>query len=133
MQFLARAEPLLGCDRQLVVPLATEAGLLDALNTRLPLALEPLSGPADGGPDDGGDGDADMVGSRTSGRPHLHGGGQPAVVSRARGKPRPCGDTPPPDLLIHTDILPFYLTIVPYTSLPFFASLNALPNARDDT
>jgi len=24
MQFLARAEPLLGCDRQLVVPLATE-------------------------------------------------------------------------------------------------------------
>jgi len=36
MQFLARAEPLLGCDRQLVVPLATEAGLLDALNARLP-------------------------------------------------------------------------------------------------
>jgi len=26
MQFLARAEPMLSCDRQLVVPLATEAG-----------------------------------------------------------------------------------------------------------
>jgi len=36
MQFLARAEPLLGCDRQLVVPLANEARLLDALNARLP-------------------------------------------------------------------------------------------------
>jgi len=35
MQFLARAEPMLGCDRQLVVPLATEAGLLEALNARL--------------------------------------------------------------------------------------------------
>jgi len=43
MQFLARAEPLLGCDRQLFVPLATEAGLLDALNARLPPALEPLA------------------------------------------------------------------------------------------
>jgi len=43
MQFLARAEPLLGCDRQQVVPLATEAGLLDALNVRLPPALEPLA------------------------------------------------------------------------------------------
>jgi len=43
MQFLARAEPLLGCDRQLVVPLAIEAGLLDALNARLPPALEPLA------------------------------------------------------------------------------------------
>jgi len=43
MQFLARAEPLLGCDRQLVMPLATEAGLLDALNARLPPALEPLA------------------------------------------------------------------------------------------
>jgi len=42
MQFLARAEPWLGCDRQLVVPLATEAGLMDALNARLPPALEPL-------------------------------------------------------------------------------------------
>jgi len=43
MQFLARAEPLLGRDLQLVVPLATEAGLLDALNARLPPALEPLA------------------------------------------------------------------------------------------
>jgi len=43
MQFLARAEPLLGCDRQLVVPLATEAGLLEVLNARLPPALEPLA------------------------------------------------------------------------------------------
>jgi len=43
MQFLARAEPMLGGDRQLVVPLATEAGLLDALNARLPPALEPLA------------------------------------------------------------------------------------------
>jgi len=43
MQFLARAEPMLGCDRQLVVPLATEAGLLDALNARLPPALEMLA------------------------------------------------------------------------------------------
>jgi len=42
MQFLVRAEPMLGRDRQLVVPLATEAGLLDALNARLPPALEPL-------------------------------------------------------------------------------------------
>jgi len=43
MQFLARAELMLGCDRQLVVPLATEAGLLDALSVRLPPALEPLA------------------------------------------------------------------------------------------
>jgi len=43
MQFLAPAELLLGCDRQLVVPLATEAGQLDALNARLPQALEPLA------------------------------------------------------------------------------------------
>jgi len=43
MQFLARTELMLGCDRQLVVPLATEAGLLDALNARLPPALEPLA------------------------------------------------------------------------------------------
>jgi len=43
MQFLARAEPMLGCDRQLVVPLATEAGLLNALNARLPPGLEPLT------------------------------------------------------------------------------------------
>jgi len=42
MQFLAGAELMLGCDRQLVVPPATEAGLLDALNARLPPALEPL-------------------------------------------------------------------------------------------
>jgi len=34
MQFLARAELMLGCDRQLVVPLATAARLLDALNAR---------------------------------------------------------------------------------------------------
>jgi len=43
MQFLAREEPMLGCDRQLVVPLATKAGLLDALNARLPVALEQLA------------------------------------------------------------------------------------------
>jgi len=43
LQFLARAEPMQGCDRQLVVPLVTEAGLLDALNARLPPALEPLA------------------------------------------------------------------------------------------
>jgi len=49
----------------------------------------PLSGPAAAGSDDGGDGDADMVGSRTSDRPLLHGGGQPAVVSRGMGQPRP--------------------------------------------
>jgi len=44
MQFLAWAEPLLGCKRQLVVLLATEAGLRDALNARLPPGLEPLAG-----------------------------------------------------------------------------------------
>jgi len=43
MQFLALAELILGCDRQLVVPLAIEAGLLDALNERLPPVLEPLA------------------------------------------------------------------------------------------
>jgi len=43
MQFLARAEIMLWCDRQLVVPLTTEAGLLDALNARPPPALEPLA------------------------------------------------------------------------------------------
>jgi len=43
MQFLARAESMLGCDPQLVLPLAIEAGLLDALNARLPPALEPLA------------------------------------------------------------------------------------------
>jgi len=43
MQFLARAEPMLGCERQLVVPLATEAWLLEALNSRPPPALEPLA------------------------------------------------------------------------------------------
>jgi len=40
MNFFERAEPLLGCDRQLVVPLTTEAGLLDALNARPPPAPE---------------------------------------------------------------------------------------------
>jgi len=35
---------MLGCDRHLVVPLATEAGLLEAPNTRLPPSLEPLQG-----------------------------------------------------------------------------------------
>jgi len=34
---------MLGCDRQLFVPLPTESGLLDALNARLPPALEPLA------------------------------------------------------------------------------------------
>jgi len=43
MQFLVRTEPLLGCDRQPVVPLATDAGLLDALKARLPPALAPLA------------------------------------------------------------------------------------------
>jgi len=43
MQFLARAELMLGCDRQLVVPLATEAGMLDALYARLLPALQPLA------------------------------------------------------------------------------------------
>jgi len=43
LQFLAHAEPKFDCDRQLVVPLATEAGLLDALNARLPPPLEPLA------------------------------------------------------------------------------------------
>jgi len=43
LQFLARAEPMLGCDRNLVVPLATEAGLLDALNARLLPRVEPLA------------------------------------------------------------------------------------------
>jgi len=43
MLFLARAELMLGCDRQLVVPLPTEVGLLDALNARLPPALKPLT------------------------------------------------------------------------------------------
>jgi len=43
MQFLARAELMQGYDRQLVVPLATEAGQLDPLNERLPPALEPLA------------------------------------------------------------------------------------------
>jgi len=38
MEFLARAEIMLGCDRQLVVPLA-EAALLDTLNARLPWNL----------------------------------------------------------------------------------------------
>jgi len=41
MQFLAQADLMLGCDRQLVVPLATEAVQLDALNARLPPALDP--------------------------------------------------------------------------------------------
>jgi len=43
MHFLARSKLMLGCDRQLCVPLATEPGLLDALNARLPPALEPLA------------------------------------------------------------------------------------------
>jgi len=43
LHVLARVEPLLGCDRQMVFPLATEAGLLDALNARLPPTLEPLA------------------------------------------------------------------------------------------
>jgi len=34
---------MLGCDRQLVVPLVTEAGLLDVLNARLPPAMEALA------------------------------------------------------------------------------------------
>jgi len=43
LHFLASADPMLGCDRQLVAPLATEAGLLDALNARLPPTLEPIA------------------------------------------------------------------------------------------
>jgi len=43
LQSLAQAEPMLGGDRQLVFPLATEVGLLDALNARLPPPLEPLA------------------------------------------------------------------------------------------
>jgi len=43
MQFLVRAEPLLRCDRKLVMPLAPEARLPDALNARLPPALYPLA------------------------------------------------------------------------------------------
>jgi len=43
MQFLPQAEPMLGCHWQLVVPLATEKGLLDAPNARLPPDLEPLT------------------------------------------------------------------------------------------
>jgi len=43
MQFLVRAELMLGCDRDLVGPLPTEAGLPDALNAPLPPALEPLA------------------------------------------------------------------------------------------
>jgi len=42
MQFLGWAELMLGCDRRLVFPLATEAGLLYAFNARLPPPLEPL-------------------------------------------------------------------------------------------
>jgi len=41
--FFARAEPQLGCERRRVVPLATEGGLLDALNARLQPTLEPLA------------------------------------------------------------------------------------------
>jgi len=51
-------------------------------------ATGPLSGPTAGGLDDGGDGDADIVGGLKYGRPHPHGGRQPAVVRRGRGKPR---------------------------------------------
>jgi len=43
LQSLARAEPMLGRDRQMVVHLATEAGLLVAINARLPPMLEPLA------------------------------------------------------------------------------------------
>jgi len=43
LQFLAGAEPMLACDRQLVLPLATEAGLLDALKACLPQTLQPLA------------------------------------------------------------------------------------------
>jgi len=43
LQFLARAEPMLGCDRQLVARLATQVGRLDALNARLHPKLEPLA------------------------------------------------------------------------------------------
>jgi len=39
LQFLALVEPLLGCNRQVVVPLATEVGLLDAPDARLPPPL----------------------------------------------------------------------------------------------
>jgi len=43
LQFLALVEPLLGCNRQVVVPLATEVGLLDAPDARLPPPLELLA------------------------------------------------------------------------------------------
>jgi len=43
LQFLASAEPILGCDRHLVVPLASEVALLDALNAPLPPKLERLA------------------------------------------------------------------------------------------
>jgi len=72
-------------------------------------ATGPLGGPAAGGPNDGVDGDTGMVGSRTPGRAHLHGGGQPAVVSHGQGKLRPWHAAWIPrltDLLVHTTILP---------------------------
>jgi len=40
LQLITRAEPLLACDRQLVV---TMAGILDALNARRPPTQEPLA------------------------------------------------------------------------------------------
>jgi len=43
LQFLSRAELMLWCDRQLVMPLAIEEGLLDTLYARLPPALETLA------------------------------------------------------------------------------------------
>jgi len=42
LQLLARVEPMLDCDRQCFVPLATKVGQLDALNARLPRRYNPL-------------------------------------------------------------------------------------------
>jgi len=56
--------------------------------TRPPQA-GPLGGTAAGGPHDGGKGDNSMVVGHTSSHPRLHGGGQPTLVSRGYGKPRP--------------------------------------------
>jgi len=53
-------------------------------------ATGPLGGPAAGGPNDGVNGYTGMMVCRTSAHPRLHGGGQPAVVSRGQGKPRSC-------------------------------------------
>jgi len=86
-------------------------------------ATRPPCGPAAGGLDDGVDGDTGMVVSRTPGRSHLHGGGQPTVVSHGQRKPGTLRDTPTARLTGTRHCFPLFFVPVLNTYLPYLFCL----------